>query len=405
MDALTTFSDARECERAVTLSARLGIDHQVVSPSPAYELVGCPAIRLSAAAKAAFLESGGADIVSSGGWTTGSRRTLGRPRRREAPPRTSSGASPSWSSATASPIRLGCASSRTSPATWRGPPVPQRRVSSRLLRADDAGVHRHGRAPHGLALPRPHRDRQGGRHRRRLGQPGAGALPRERRVGAASKIIPSTRPAAGRRRSRSASACRAPTAASAASPPCTAFAWAWCTGVETPGLIAAHRASSGEHGELRDALLADPRRAGHSQRGRRLMPGAWVTTAPLPTPAAGCATSSRPQRARPQVASTPYKRCLMKGEAMTTPLHRLSGPSSSTATAVRVSCRSATRMGGAGAGSPRRRTREGQRRTAVCDPRAQRPTSRLRCQSPRHPAMDSSSSPDLRRPPAAAHRP
>jgi ArsR family metal-binding transcriptional regulator len=66
MDALTTFTDKREFERAAAVLDRLGIDHVVVSPSPAYDYVGCPAVALSDAAKAAYLESAGVDIMNAG---------------------------------------------------------------------------------------------------------------------------------------------------------------------------------------------------------------------------------------------------------------------------------------------------------------------------------------------------
>jgi hypothetical protein len=41
MDAVTTFGDRHEFERARRLLERLGIDHVVVSPDPSYALVGC----------------------------------------------------------------------------------------------------------------------------------------------------------------------------------------------------------------------------------------------------------------------------------------------------------------------------------------------------------------------------
>ena len=54
MDWLTTFSDRRELARAEQLLARLGIDHAVVSPDPAYECVGCPALVLTPEARASL---------------------------------------------------------------------------------------------------------------------------------------------------------------------------------------------------------------------------------------------------------------------------------------------------------------------------------------------------------------
>jgi hypothetical protein len=65
VDALTTFSDPREYERALSLVERLDLVHLVISPSPAYERVGCPAIALPHEAKAVFLQAG-ADIVTAG---------------------------------------------------------------------------------------------------------------------------------------------------------------------------------------------------------------------------------------------------------------------------------------------------------------------------------------------------
>lgn len=66
MDWLTTFSDRRELARAEQLLVLLGIEHAVVSPDPAYECVGCPALVLNPEARAAYLENGGADLMSAG---------------------------------------------------------------------------------------------------------------------------------------------------------------------------------------------------------------------------------------------------------------------------------------------------------------------------------------------------
>ncbi len=66
MDALTTFSDRTEFERAKALLDRLGIDHQVVSPDPGFAAVGLPALVLPAEGRSAFLDGGGAEIVSAG---------------------------------------------------------------------------------------------------------------------------------------------------------------------------------------------------------------------------------------------------------------------------------------------------------------------------------------------------
>ena len=66
MDALTTFADRREFERAVAALDRLGVDYSVVSPGPAYDRVGCPAIVLTDDAKARFVDDVGSDIVNAG---------------------------------------------------------------------------------------------------------------------------------------------------------------------------------------------------------------------------------------------------------------------------------------------------------------------------------------------------
>jgi ArsR family metal-binding transcriptional regulator len=66
VDALTTFTDRRELARAQQLLGRLGIEHAIVSPDPAYERVGCPALVLTPEAKAAYLDNGGADLVGAG---------------------------------------------------------------------------------------------------------------------------------------------------------------------------------------------------------------------------------------------------------------------------------------------------------------------------------------------------
>ena len=66
MDALTTFTVLREFERAVALLDRSGIEHTVISPSPAYDRVACPAIAVSDAARAACFAGGGTDIMHAG---------------------------------------------------------------------------------------------------------------------------------------------------------------------------------------------------------------------------------------------------------------------------------------------------------------------------------------------------
>jgi len=66
VDALTTFTDRREFERAKALLDRLSIEHTLLSPDPAYGRVGNPAIVLTAEGKAQFLEDGGIDSLSAG---------------------------------------------------------------------------------------------------------------------------------------------------------------------------------------------------------------------------------------------------------------------------------------------------------------------------------------------------
>ena len=62
VDVLTTFSDRAEFERAAALLGRLGADYDVISPDPGFAAVGSPALVLDGAARAAFLEGGGADM-------------------------------------------------------------------------------------------------------------------------------------------------------------------------------------------------------------------------------------------------------------------------------------------------------------------------------------------------------
>jgi ArsR family metal-binding transcriptional regulator len=66
VDALTTFTDHREFERARALLDTLNIEHTLISPEPAYAHVGCPAIALTDTGKAQFLDAAGADILSAG---------------------------------------------------------------------------------------------------------------------------------------------------------------------------------------------------------------------------------------------------------------------------------------------------------------------------------------------------
>ena len=66
MDAVTTFGDRHEFERALRLVERLGVERAIVSPDPSYALVGCPALVLSPEAKAEYLDNGGTEIVGAG---------------------------------------------------------------------------------------------------------------------------------------------------------------------------------------------------------------------------------------------------------------------------------------------------------------------------------------------------
>ena len=243
MDALTTFTDRREFERAAALLDKLGIEHTVISPDPAYARVGCPALVLTAEGKAHFLEDGGSRqrerrvgrLPAAGagcsrrgaaGVRRGHRRS-GRHRRARALRRRPRPPAPDG----ASVRRRG-----------RGSAVPQRRAAAGLVRRQAARTHLHGRPPHGVAVPRPRRGRQSGRHRRRLGEPGARALPGERRlVAPRARSPPRSSCAAVRRRWRSTSACRARTASSAARPP--AWPLPGPCGAATPTRDAACRSS------------------------------------------------------------------------------------------------------------------------------------------------------------------
>ena len=66
VDALTTFTDQREFERAAALLEKLKIEHTLISPDPAYGHVGCPAIALADEGKSLLLEGAGVDILSAG---------------------------------------------------------------------------------------------------------------------------------------------------------------------------------------------------------------------------------------------------------------------------------------------------------------------------------------------------
>lgn len=66
MEVLTTFADRREFERATAALDKAGISFSIISPDPAYALVGCPAIVLDEAAKAAFVGGPGTNVVTTG---------------------------------------------------------------------------------------------------------------------------------------------------------------------------------------------------------------------------------------------------------------------------------------------------------------------------------------------------
>jgi len=63
---LTTFANRSEFDHAVALLDKLGIEYKVISPDPAYALVGCPALVLSKEAKALFLSGPGGDVMTPG---------------------------------------------------------------------------------------------------------------------------------------------------------------------------------------------------------------------------------------------------------------------------------------------------------------------------------------------------
>lgn len=66
MDALTTFGRRAEFEQAIALLKRMRVAYDVVSPDPGYAAVGVPALVLTLEAKSAFLDGGGADLVTAG---------------------------------------------------------------------------------------------------------------------------------------------------------------------------------------------------------------------------------------------------------------------------------------------------------------------------------------------------
>jgi len=66
VDALTTFADRREFEHAVAALDGARIRYSVVSPDPAYALVGCPGIVLAGEDKVAFLRGPGSSVITAG---------------------------------------------------------------------------------------------------------------------------------------------------------------------------------------------------------------------------------------------------------------------------------------------------------------------------------------------------
>ena len=66
MDSLTTFTDQREFERALTLLETLGIASTTIHPGPAYEQVGVPALVLAEEARSALLSDPANDLMTAG---------------------------------------------------------------------------------------------------------------------------------------------------------------------------------------------------------------------------------------------------------------------------------------------------------------------------------------------------
>jgi hypothetical protein len=66
VDALTTFTDQCEFERAAPLLDTLGIEHALISPEPAYQHVRCPAIALKDTRRAQSVDEAGLDSQSAG---------------------------------------------------------------------------------------------------------------------------------------------------------------------------------------------------------------------------------------------------------------------------------------------------------------------------------------------------
>ena len=66
MDALTTFADQEMFARALAAMRDMGIAPKVVSPDPAYRLVGVPALVVTPEERALFTQRCGDDVVTAG---------------------------------------------------------------------------------------------------------------------------------------------------------------------------------------------------------------------------------------------------------------------------------------------------------------------------------------------------
>ena len=242
MDALTTFSDAREFARAVTLSARLGVDHQVVSPSPAYAVVGCPASGFQRRQGRLPRRRRRGHRQRRLGRLPGAIGSRARTRRRASSPRTSSGR-------VAIVVLATCIADAVPSAPHRPLLRRRRRGSALPQRGDDPRALTSPTMPvltymDGHRMVSLFRDRIGIAKANDIVDAWA-TLERVRCLAndvwsRRAEIDPLVRDcAAGRRRSRSTSACRARTAASAASRPARRSPGP--CGAETPSRIAVAR--------------------------------------------------------------------------------------------------------------------------------------------------------------------
>ena len=240
---LTTFSGRAEFERAARLLGRLGVEHDVISPDPGYAAVGCPALVLSPRSQAAYLDGGGADIVSTG-WVDY------RPARTEVPDQ----APPEFADdifgrvaivvlapCMADADRLRLIAHFSGDVAEALPYLNAEMNSASYVAAQPVLTHMDGHRIVSLF-----RDRIGIAKADDIVDAWA-TLERARRLAndvwsRRDEVSPPSSCAAGRRRSRSTSACRARTAAYAASRPARRLPGP--SGAATLDPIAAHRSSA-----------------------------------------------------------------------------------------------------------------------------------------------------------------